>query len=58
MKLTKKKIFAIEQVLTINKDMVELCEKRGVTWEDLKEGFRLAYQAAPTTKKDEEEGWV
>lgn len=45
-----RKVHAIEQVLLVNRDISELCEKRGVSRDDLREVFRLADMSTKPTK--------
>jgi len=40
--MTERKIYAVEQVLLVNRDISDLYEQRGVTREELREIFRLA----------------
>lgn len=44
--LTEKKILAISQVMLLNRDLMDLAESRGVSFEDLRKIFNLAGQAA------------
>lgn len=40
--MTEAKLFAMLQVLTVNRDTHDMLEARGVTEEDLREAFKLA----------------
>lgn len=48
--MTVEMLNAIEKVITINGDIMTLLEKRGCSYEDIKEVFRLARMAV---EKDE-----
>lgn len=50
--LTGKDVHAIEEVLLVNDDLATLCEKRGVSMEDLKAVFKAAAGAVAEMKEE------
>jgi hypothetical protein len=51
--MTSATLHAIEQVVLVNRDIIELCEKRGVKATDLQAVFKLAHIGQETVALSE-----